>query len=251
MRRIVLLGAWLAWLLGGKNGGDLEVSGLRSEFRELVNKVIGLICLLGTRFLGLRFGSSIRIAAVLLNPRSPGLNWLVGLALGSNDLTHCLIGLLGGSQPGLIELLLFVDGREDTKTLEKSSESTLIKSSGILHGRDKEVSELHKLSKLGRKRGLLLLDLLDRSNNGGIINGGHFEISYKAVLVTWIESELVNQFFSLFENFFPKEVLRFLIEEQNPIQRYVKTSFLNIPLISRYVTHFSICIKDVFENFIV
>jgi hypothetical protein len=61
-------------------------------------------------------------------------------------------------EPCLIESLLVIDGGEDTKALQKLTRSGLIEDTGILDGRDKEVTKLHKLIELSGKIGLLLLD---------------------------------------------------------------------------------------------
>jgi hypothetical protein len=173
-RRVsVLLSTRLAGFLNGNLSGERSRSrrGFRDSQRgKLIDKIIRS-GLLSTRLaLLLR---SIRID-LLLGARDLRLRRKISLAPNSNSLAKNLIGLLSRRKPSLIESLLLIDGREDTKTLKQLLRSGFIKETGVLYGRDEEETELHELGELSRKIGLLLLGLgdshRDRVNN---ISGGH------------------------------------------------------------------------------
>ena len=170
----LLLRTRLADFLDG-NLGD-ESGGLGLGLGDRVrsgqgSKLIDEVIVLG--LLGARLTLLLRSIGVngLLGARSLGLGRKIGLAPISNSLTQRLLGILSVLEPGLIEGLLVIDGGEDTKALQKLTRSGLIEDTGILDGRDKEESKLHKLIELGGKIGLLLLDGCDR--DVGNSSSGH------------------------------------------------------------------------------
>jgi hypothetical protein len=168
----LLLRTRLADLLDGNLGDESGGLRLRDRVRSgQGSKLIDEVIVLG--LLGARLTLLLRSIGVngLLGARSLWLGRKIGLAPISNSLTQRLLGILSVLEPGLIEGLLVIDRGEDTKALQKLTRSGLIEDTGILDGRDKEESKLHKLIELGGKIGLLLLDGCDR--DVGKSSSGH------------------------------------------------------------------------------
>jgi hypothetical protein len=178
----VLLSTRFARLLNGDLSSERSRKRSRFRFRDsqrgkLIDKIIRS-GLLSTRLALLLRG--IRID-VLLGARDLRLRRKISLAPSGDSLAKNLIGLLSRTKPSLIESLLLINGREDTKTLKQLLRSGFIKETGILNGRDEEETELHELGELSRKIGLLLLGRGESHGASGVghrqgvnnISGGH------------------------------------------------------------------------------